>query len=966
MKRLIAIFLTSLMIISVVPFAALAEENQVDESVNSQSELDLPQEADLPLEIDLPSETESEDTAYTVEEPTLQSEEDSKSDEKTNSETDGNVPLELPVQKDIVALNIDNEACTEEEFKKILSESEQSTVALKDYYGNPNLDSRGYHYTYLTNDFQRKVYNACYNTLSSTVLSVKVSTDILNGYHYKSTAFANAYQNAVNSIWKAGWCFRYDNPKVADPYTSSISYNPNVLYNTKTGKIVSAEFTIIMYVHKSYTSSLNTKRDNRIVEIANLAMQENSVYARLKSIYQQIIKASYYDYRDEALESEYSSTQTFFYAHSSYGILNNGVGVCESYAKAFKMVCDYMDLAPCILLISETHMWNAVYLEGKWYGLDATWGDIDKGVSPNVYYDYFLCKDPDIVDGASTDHIIDYFYIVGPQYADEYYVPKSQCNHIFNKTIPAIPATTENNGKAASLACSLCGLRQEISKPIYAIKSVSISKTTYNYTGGTIKPTVTVKDKNGKTVSSSYYTLSYSSGCKNPGSYKVTVKFKGNYSGTVTKSFKIVVGKPTVKFTSSTSYIKIYWSKVKGTSGYAVYSSSKKLITRKNITSYTFKKLKSGRAYNFYVRSYKTISGKRYYSDYVKVYTATRPTAPKVSASSTTSKINYSWKKVSGASGYIAYNSSKRVIKDRIATIRAYASGLSAGRYYTFYFRAYKNVGSGRVYSSMVKVTYSTRPKFSSSSVTIVPKVSTKLKLTTTAKKIYWSSSNKSIVTVSSKGYVTGKKYGTATITAKANGQKAYIKVKVTKASIKLGASSITLKPAYYQTLTVKTTPSTAKVYWKSSNTSVATVSSKGVVTAKKEGTSTVTAYFKIGSKYYSAKCKVTVKIPTYSKYGTKYSSVPDFSAAVGKGDYCYDSYTNNDVLYLWYDYDDINWDGKLSATLSIYESYLYAKGFKFYQNNAEKTAYYFLKGDLLLMIFFDSSGDVVIAMGYV
>ena len=88
--------------------------------------------------------------------------------------------------------------------------------------------------------------------------------------------------------------------------------------------------------------------------------------------------------------------------------------------------------------------------------------------------------------------------------------------------------------------------------------TVTLSKTSFTYNGKVQKPTVTVKD--GKTrLAAANYTVSFSKGLKKVGTYKVTVKLKGNYSGSKTVSYKIVKAanpmtvkgkKPTVKFTA--------------------------------------------------------------------------------------------------------------------------------------------------------------------------------------------------------------------------------------------------------------------------------------------------------------------------------------------------------------------------------------------------------------------------------
>ena len=145
------------------------------------------------------------------------------------------------------------------------------------------------------------------------------------------------------------------------------------------------------------------------------------------------------------------------------------------------------------------------------------------------------------------------------------------------------------------------------------------------------------------------------------------------------------------------------------------------------------------------------------------------------------------------------------------------------------------------------------------------------LKATQGSKKVKisdltFTSSNKKIATVTSKGRVTGKKKGTAKITVKVKStkKKAVCKITVgqpvTRVSVK--AKKVTLTVG--DTSTIKTTVSPAKasnkaVIYKSSNASVVTVSSKGKLTAKKAGNATITVTAKDGSKK-KATVKVTVK----------------------------------------------------------------------------------------------------------
>ena len=126
----------------------------------------------------------------------------------------------------------------------------------------------------------------------------------------------------------------------------------------------------------------------------------------------------------------------------------------------------------------------------------------------------------------------------------------------------------------------------------------------------------------------------------------------------------------------------------------------------------------------------------------------------------------------------------------------------------------------------------------------------------TTGSKATFTSSKTSVATVSSKGVIKAKKAGKITITVKAGTKIANCVVTVKNKELKLKDSSLTLYTGDSKTLGISVNTTGSKLTFKSSNTSVATVSSKGVIKAKKSGFTVVTVT--TGSK--SATCKVTVK----------------------------------------------------------------------------------------------------------
>ena len=111
-------------------------------------------------------------------------------------------------------------------------------------------------------------------------------------------------------------------------------------------------------------------------------------------------------------------------------------------------------------------------------------------------------------------------------------------------------------------------------------------------------------------------------------------------------------------------------------------------------------------------------------------------------------------------------------------------------------------------------------------------------------KSVTWKSSNKKVATVSSKGKVKGVKAGTATITCTSKATGLSATCEVTVGYVKLDQTEVTVKAGKAVTLKATVYPSSLEdrsVTWKSSNTKVATVSSKGKVKGVKAGTATIT-----------------------------------------------------------------------------------------------------------------------------
>ena len=189
----------------------------------------------------------------------------------------------------------------------------------------------------------------------------------------------------------------------------------------------------------------------------------------------------------------------------------------------------------------------------------------------------------------------------------------AKTGHTYKQSVT--PAAIGKDGKIVK-KCSVCGAT--VTSSIAKISTASLSAVNYTYNGGVKTPSVTVKDSKGKKLSKGKdYTVSYSSGRKNVGRYAVKIKLKGNYSGTVTKTFDIVPkGTSIKKISASKKGFKVYWkAQKKNTTGYEIqYSTAKSFknaktvkVSKNSATSQSVAKLSRKKKYFVRVRTYKTV-----------------------------------------------------------------------------------------------------------------------------------------------------------------------------------------------------------------------------------------------------------------------------------------------------------------------------------------------------------------------
>ena len=307
-----------------------------------------------------------------------------------------------------------------------------------------------------------------------------------------------------------------------------------------------------------------------------------------------------------------------FYDQSLYSSVILKVTVCAGYSKLTMAMLRKAGVNS-IIVTSSSHAWNMVKVGKNWYNLDTTWDDDSISASDPVGW-FFLVSDKNLklYDNGSGAHNPTANWtsfgkpVCSNDYSDSTYMTAGQST---DKTEVDVKADFQNKWIP------------EVT-PV-----VTLSTSTFTYTGGPINPTITVM-AGGYPVAASNYEVSYPAGAFNVGDHQLTVKLKpsSGFSGTAQATY-IINPKATAfkgKLKAGSGSIKLKVKKVtKQASGYQIqYSLKKNFKGKKTVnlkgfkkTSTTIKKLKKHKKYYVRVRTYKTVDGEKYYSAWSKVKT---------------------------------------------------------------------------------------------------------------------------------------------------------------------------------------------------------------------------------------------------------------------------------------------------------------------------------------------------------
>ncbi len=280
-------------------------------------------------------------------------------------------------------------------------------------------------------------------------------------------------------------------------------------------------------------------------------------------------------------------------------------------------------------------------------------------------------------------------------------IPKT--GHTYKNIITA--ATLKNNGYSIK-KCTVCQAEYD-RDVIYSVKSVNLTKNSFDFNGKTQKPSVVVKDSTGKTVPKTEYNVIYSKDTKSIGKHVVKIVFKNKYSGSIEKYYNIVpVSTKITKMINTSAGIKITWNN-KSYDGYRIYRSLNgggykllKNINHNTTNSWIDKNARiNGNRYSYVVCPYKVVNGVVYASSKKEKRQGVFLKRGRIVSVGTPSsrKVSIKWGKNSAATGYqVQYSTSKVFTSAKTYTYRKDAivtasyGKLNKGTTYYFRVRSYK------------------------------------------------------------------------------------------------------------------------------------------------------------------------------------------------------------------------------------------------------------------------------------
>ena len=226
---------------------------------------------------------------------------------------------------------------------------------------------------------------------------------------YSKSDIENIFYNILNNGWDEFIFYCPDEYESCANDIEEISSDATLMSNVSSyvnpfnafsvmNTTVSSYGEVYVNVSKKYTENeineVNSKLNSLILE---LDLNGKTKEKKLKTFHDYIIKNTIYD--DEFAEKKQSN----YKATKANGVLIDGYAVCGGYTDALAIFLDILNI-PNIIVFSENHAWNMVYIDDEWLHIDATWNDTE---NEKFQYEFYLVNTEKLLTMDAKQHTFD-------------------------------------------------------------------------------------------------------------------------------------------------------------------------------------------------------------------------------------------------------------------------------------------------------------------------------------------------------------------------------------------------------------------------------------------------------------------------------------------------------------------------------------------------------------------------------
>ncbi len=152
---------------------------------------------------------------------------------------------------------------------------------------------------------------------------------------------------------------------------------------------------------------INAKIDDIKKEIIKDGMSDRE---KIKAFHDYIINNSVYDEERAANIEKNADDNPLHTSHKATGPLLEGWGLCSGYSDALKIYLDQLKI-PNYKVANDKHIWNLVYIDGKWLNIDLTWDDPVTSDHRDLLLDkFFLITTDELLELDRSNHVFNSDY----------------------------------------------------------------------------------------------------------------------------------------------------------------------------------------------------------------------------------------------------------------------------------------------------------------------------------------------------------------------------------------------------------------------------------------------------------------------------------------------------------------------------------------------------------------------------